>query len=102
MSHEKHLFSLQNFAADLTLQSARTRITVSLSGSGIQQTVDVVPFQTAYDMGAVLCPPQGKGTSLLVSSMLRKSTEAAREPPASLLHLLGTRVSWQKVHVKLN
>ncbi|CDJ27701.1 uncharacterized protein EMH_0010460 [Eimeria mitis] len=48
----------QNFATELTLQSARTRLTLSLSGSGIQQTIDVVPFQTAYDMGAVLCPPQ--------------------------------------------
>ncbi|CDI75741.1 Flagellar associated protein, related, related [Eimeria praecox] len=75
--------SVMNFGADLVLQSARTRITVSLSGSGIQQTVDVVPFQTAYDMGAVLCPPQGKGavcassTSYAVSLKNRTSTPLA-------------------------
>ncbi|CDJ49833.1 hypothetical protein, conserved [Eimeria brunetti] len=74
---------IEKFVADLTLQSARTRITIPLSGSGIQQTVDVVPFQTAYDMGAVLCTPQVKGatcassTSYTVSLRNKTSTPLA-------------------------
>ncbi|KAL8447906.1 hypothetical protein Emed_004201 [Eimeria media] len=53
-------FSLA-FSAELELVAARTRISLSLSGAGVEHTVDLIPDQSAFDMGAVMCSPSNKG-----------------------------------------
>ncbi|KAL8434249.1 hypothetical protein Efla_002014 [Eimeria flavescens] len=53
---------LQAFSAELKLVSARTRIALPLSGFGVEHTIDVVPDQSAYDMGAVACMTQIAGS----------------------------------------
>lgn len=68
----------QAYSADLILVSARTRLSIPLSGVGVQNTVEVVPTQAAYDMGAVVCPPQCKGTSRLHNNASSNEAEATQ------------------------
>ncbi|KAL8453880.1 hypothetical protein Emag_001688 [Eimeria magna] len=71
---------IEAFSTELELVAARTRISLSLSGAGVEHTVELVPDQSAFDMGAVMCSPLSKGvacsssTSSSVSLRNRTST----------------------------
>ncbi|KAL8271257.1 hypothetical protein Esti_004823 [Eimeria stiedai] len=73
----------RDFSTELELVAARTRISLSLSGAGVERTVDLVPEQSAFDMGAVMCSLPCKGgacpssTSCSVSLRNRTSTSLA-------------------------